>query len=156
MTKQTTRLNLSYRYRRLASLFSFLQATHNLHEMTHCVWWRVGCSCILFISFLLTLSLANAPPQALLDLYPLTQHGHGQLGAVASENRVCSQIGIDLLKAGGNAADAVSLCLPFLQAKLTARLADWDHSVHWRAWSATPPNTHDGTTESTQIAIIAA
>ena len=29
-------------------------------------------------------------------------------GAVASESAVCSRIGIDLLKAGGNAADAVS------------------------------------------------
>lgn len=29
-------------------------------------------------------------------------------GAVASENAVCSRIGIDLLQAGGNAADAVS------------------------------------------------
>jgi hypothetical protein len=29
------------------------------------------------------------------------------LGAVASESSVCSEIGIDLLKAGGNAADAV-------------------------------------------------
>lgn len=28
-------------------------------------------------------------------------------GAVASESKSCSQIGIDLLKAGGNAADAV-------------------------------------------------
>lgn len=28
-------------------------------------------------------------------------------GAVASENKVCTQIGVDLLKAGGNAADAV-------------------------------------------------
>lgn len=31
------------------------------------------------------------------------------LGAVASESSICSQIGIDLLKDGGNAADAVSL-----------------------------------------------
>ncbi len=31
--------------------------------------------------------------------------GHG---AVASESTRCSQIGIDLMKAGGNAADAVS------------------------------------------------
>ena len=31
----------------------------------------------------------------------------GKLGAVASENKICSHIGIDLLKAGGNAADAV-------------------------------------------------
>lgn len=31
----------------------------------------------------------------------------GQLGAVASEAEICSHIGIDLLKAGGNAADAL-------------------------------------------------
>jgi gamma-glutamyltranspeptidase / glutathione hydrolase len=31
-----------------------------------------------------------------------------QLGAVASESDICSRIGIDLLSAGGNAADAVS------------------------------------------------
>ena len=31
----------------------------------------------------------------------------GKLGAVASESKICSNIGIDLLKAGGNAADAV-------------------------------------------------
>ena len=30
-----------------------------------------------------------------------------RLGAVASENRMCSRIGTDLLTAGGNAADAV-------------------------------------------------
>ena len=29
-------------------------------------------------------------------------------GAVASESSVCSNIGIDLIKGGGNAADAVS------------------------------------------------
>lgn len=34
------------------------------------------------------------------------------LGAVASESSVCSQIGIDVLKEGGNAADAVSSILP--------------------------------------------
>ena len=31
----------------------------------------------------------------------------GKLGAVASESKICSHIGTDLLKAGGNAADAV-------------------------------------------------
>ena len=127
--------------------------TFNLHEMTLCVWWRIECSCILFISCFLTLSAAIAPPQALLDLYPHTQHG--QLGAVVSENRVCSQIGIDLLQAGGNAADAVGQCPHFLQAMLTARVADWNHSVRWRAWSATPPNIYGDTAESTQTAIIA-
>jgi len=37
-----------------------------------------------------------------------------ELGAVASESSVCSAIGIDILKEGGNAADAVS----FLQSVL--------------------------------------
>lgn len=32
---------------------------------------------------------------------------HGHLGAVASEAEVCSHIGIELLKKGGNAADAM-------------------------------------------------
>lgn len=32
---------------------------------------------------------------------------HDKLGAVASESAVCSKIGVDLLKKGGNAADAV-------------------------------------------------
>ena len=36
------------------------------------------------------------------------QIDHDKLGAVASESKLCTQVGIDLLKAGGNAADAVS------------------------------------------------
>lgn len=32
---------------------------------------------------------------------------HGELGAVASESDICSHIGVDLLKQGGNAADAL-------------------------------------------------
>lgn len=32
---------------------------------------------------------------------------HDKLGAVASENSLCSQIGVDMLKQGGNAADAM-------------------------------------------------
>lgn len=31
-----------------------------------------------------------------------------KLGAVASENSLCTQIGVDLLKSGGNAADAMT------------------------------------------------
>ena len=31
----------------------------------------------------------------------------GHLGAVATESEICSNIGIELLKQGGNAADAV-------------------------------------------------
>ncbi len=36
--------------------------------------------------------------------------GSARLGAVASESSVCSRIGVDLLEAGGNAADAVCVC----------------------------------------------
>ena len=41
----------------------------------------------------------------------------GKLGAVASENKICSQIGIDLLKAGGNAADAVGIAISRVTGK---------------------------------------
>jgi len=34
-------------------------------------------------------------------------HETDKLGAVASESSVCSRIGVDLIKAGGNAADAL-------------------------------------------------
>ena len=64
--------------------------------MLLCVW-----------SLLASLALAAV---AQLALSSPTPHGveHDQLGAVASENSICSRIGIELLKAGGNAADAVS------------------------------------------------
>lgn len=32
---------------------------------------------------------------------------HDRIGAVASENKQCSHIGVDILRAGGNAADAL-------------------------------------------------
>lgn len=35
--------------------------------------------------------------------------GPGKLGAVASENSICSRHGSDILKKGGNAADAVNV-----------------------------------------------
>lgn len=72
--------------------------------MTCCVGWFGH-----LISFFLLLQFscaALAPFQALIG-FQAQQTSHDQLGAVASENRVCSQIGIDLLEAGGNAADAV-------------------------------------------------
>lgn len=40
--------------------------------------------------------------------YARQQYAPGHLGAVASESSICSNIGIDLLRQGGNAADAVS------------------------------------------------
>ncbi len=58
-----------------------------------CVW-----------TLLATVTLAA---QAFLGSSTIERTGHDKLGAVASENRICSQIGIDLIKAGGNAADAL-------------------------------------------------
>lgn len=36
-----------------------------------------------------------------------TDAGHDELGAVASESSICSDIGTNALKAGGNAADSL-------------------------------------------------
>lgn len=52
----------------------------------------------------------------------LFQHSKGGKGAVASESRVCSQIGIDLLERGGNAADA------FVGAQLCVGVIGMYHS----------------------------
>ena len=65
-----------------------------------------------------TSSSLFSPPQSPLDILEKNPHHsppvvsdeephQDRLGAVASENRVCSQIGIDILKLGGNAADAL-------------------------------------------------
>jgi gamma-glutamyltranspeptidase/glutathione hydrolase len=58
---------------------------------------------------LLTLQTALASPVANGYGYapspPKLKAGH--LGAVASESEICSHIGIELLKKGGNAADAL-------------------------------------------------
>ncbi|KAF2821999.1 hypothetical protein CC86DRAFT_470072 [Ophiobolus disseminans] len=43
-----------------------------------------------------------------LQLLPASQHSdHRAKGAVSSENRFCSEAGVDMLRAGGNAADAM-------------------------------------------------
>lgn len=42
------------------------------------------------------------------DVSPVFDPNHDKLGAVASESSVCSNIGIHLLKQGGNAADALA------------------------------------------------
>ena len=54
-------------------------------------------------------ALANPLPERSLPRSSSQSHLEGHLGAVASESSICSQIGIDLLKEGGNAADAVRL-----------------------------------------------
>ncbi|KAF1943619.1 gamma-glutamyltranspeptidase-like protein [Clathrospora elynae] len=61
---------------------------------------------------LLTLQTAFGTPVKSNEPYPSSASSppilkDGQLGAVASESDICSHIGIDLLKLGGNAADAM-------------------------------------------------
>jgi len=53
---------------------------------------------LLYLGIFIGAALAN----------PL-KHGNAKTGAVASESSVCSNIGADVLREGGNAADAVSV-----------------------------------------------
>lgn len=51
---------------------------------------------------------AGASPVSLPDHDLKERTSPGRTGAVASESDICSDLGIDLLAKGGNAADAVS------------------------------------------------
>ena len=87
-----------------SSSFAPLYA-RSLYEMSRCVWWKIGH--LVSTCFFLHFSQATRPqPQAPLA-QQVQQTNHDRLGAVASENKICSQIGINLLEAGGNAVDAV-------------------------------------------------
>ena len=85
-------------------------------------------------SLLASLALAAVSQLALSSSTPY-KYEHDQLGAVASENSICSNIGIDLLKAGGNAADAV--CLVYCLSEwwmLITRAACWHSVLRWCDW----------------------
>lgn len=62
-------------------------------------------------NLLFTNNPAQAAPAYLLPNYDVTDitrnPEHNRLGAVASENTICSKLGINILKIGGNAADAL-------------------------------------------------
>lgn len=70
---------------------------------------RYNAPLLLLWALFASLAVALSPAQVLIGDARLQQSNKNRRGAVASENKLCSQIGIDLLKAGGNAADAVSL-----------------------------------------------
>lgn len=62
-----------------------------------------------------------------------------KLGAVASESAVCSRIGVDLIKAGGNAADAVCIQIqwphhPKKPLMSRTRKAGWHSILRWCHW----------------------
>ena len=72
----------------------------------------------LTIPGLLVSQLAQASPAWLKSDFDVSARksdpGHDKLGAVASESSICSHIGINILKKGGNAADslvATVLCI---------------------------------------------
>ena len=80
-------------------------------------WYRTDMAIIafaitlgaFFVAQYLQFSSTSAPRFQGLFIKNGAHHRHqAHLGGVASESSVCSQIGIDLLKMGGNAADAVS------------------------------------------------
>jgi len=56
-----------------------------------------------------TLALATLLSIGLATPVPSYSVQDGTHGAVASESKVCSQIGIDIQKQGGNAADSVCI-----------------------------------------------
>jgi len=64
--------------------------------------------CGLASSPLINQAAANPLPGLHDHQRPQQQYETGHVGAVASESSICSQIGIELLREGGNAADAVS------------------------------------------------
>jgi hypothetical protein len=75
-------------------------------------------SVLTIIAINMKTALAFALPGLLLWSYlerdASSDPGHDKLGAVASESSICSNIGIDTLKSGGNAADtlvATVLCI---------------------------------------------
>jgi hypothetical protein len=84
------------------SYYPFSTASRTLVTML-ALWSSL--STIVCAGLVSQITLANPLPKA--DNYP-PQYAPDHLGAVASESSICSNIGIELLKQGGNAADAVS------------------------------------------------
>lgn len=69
---------------------------------------RLSCAILVILSLCVYRNSAVPPKQAVLGVarnpaYLILAHN----GAVASENKRCSDIGVEVLKEGGNAVDAV-------------------------------------------------
>jgi hypothetical protein len=76
--------------------------------------WGIFCLGLLLLTATGTVSASTIPSSEGYQQKPVLdpehdgpKHLQDHLGAVASESNICSQIGIDLLKEGGNAADAL-------------------------------------------------
>lgn len=112
-------------------------------------WYRTDMAVIAFAITLATfflsgyfqLSATQASARALHGLFNndrIYHHRHAIHGGVASESSVCSQIGIDLLRIGGNAADAVCsfLLVAFALIYVTAYAATACryNLLYWGRW----------------------
>jgi hypothetical protein len=91
-------------------------AFHHARRQHHDQWAGMMFRFLLYFSFLAAFSIVSAStiPFPGNVQQPVLELAHGgkkdlrdHLGAVASESSICSQIGIDLLKERGNAADAL-------------------------------------------------
>lgn len=67
-------------------------------------FWRVVSLALIAQS---VLAAPSSEPPCNDTISPVLDPNHDRLGAVASENSACTNIGIDMLAAGGNAADAL-------------------------------------------------
>ena len=105
---------------------------HNSNAMFDIARRNFKALLVLIWNLLFALTCGATPQQAVLGGLRGQEANINRLGAVASENKVCSQIGIDLLKAGGNAADAVSLVFAIFGAMLTRLEARWHGALCWR------------------------
>lgn len=73
----------------------------------------LGRLCLALICILIFIGFSYTLATQIPLLHPVGRRTDDRLGAVASENRLCTRIGLGIIKAGGNAADAVrpNICL---------------------------------------------
>lgn len=94
---------------------------------------RVALLAVVSLFLLIThLPSANTSPVQIEEFGRAKKVEHGKLGAVASESSICSHHGAEMLKNGGNAADAVSDIRAMIQVwmeVLTVYLDGCDGSV---------------------------
>ena len=118
--------------------------SYTFNAMFHIARRNLNPPSVLIWSLLFALTCGATPHQAVLDGLRGQEVNNNKLGAVASENKLCSQIGIDLLKAGGNAADAVSLAFTLVGAMLTKLEARWHGALCWRHRQVLLPQSLEG------------
>lgn len=113
----------------MASSFSAQCFFHSLSPTAS----RHLCIMLLFLQLASALVLPSLFQQSAANPLPFEAHyAPDHLGAVASQTKACSQIGIDLLSKGGNAADAVSSSRPgIFEHQITSSAARRHRLLCW-------------------------